>query len=271
MFSRLHITLYLLVGLIFLSGCGEFQKLRKSTDWKKQYDAAFRYYEKEDYFKAAELFEIVLPIIKGSQEEEKAKFYYAMCEYNQKNYLLAAHEFKKFFDAFNRSEYAEEAFFMRAYSLYRASPPHPLDQTSTIEAIQIMQTYLNTFPNTDRKERTTELLDEMQEKLELKAFENAKLYYTLGRYKSALIAFDNFAEDYPDSDYNEELRFLKVETEYILARKSIASLQEERYRQTIEFYQDFIDRYPESRFARKAGSYYENSIEFLSSNKKQEN
>ena len=101
----------------------------------------------------------------------------------------------------------------------------------------------------------------MQVKLETKAYNTAKLYHKLRRYKSALVAFENFREDYPDSDFNEEISYLNIETSFDLAEASIRSKQEERYRSTLQFYQGFVDKYPKSEFIKEAEKIYAKSIE----------
>jgi len=65
----------------------------------------------------------------------------------------------------------------------------------------------------------------MQEKLEHKSYANAMQYYNLEKYldgealKAAIIAFDNFQTDYPDSKYNENVSFLKIECAYKMAKE----------------------------------------------------
>jgi len=129
--------------LVFLDSCSKFRKIQKSEDWKVKYNAALEYYEDEDYFRASALFEEIMPLVRGQQEGELAQFYYAYCNYYQKQYQLASYYFKSFYETYSRSEFAEEAEFMNAYSLYLDSPIYNLDQTSTIEAIQAMQVFIN--------------------------------------------------------------------------------------------------------------------------------
>src|SRR5690606_31832086 len=194
--------------LLASSSCSKFRKIQKSDDWKVKYDAAINYYErgeKGDYYKASVLFEEVLPLIRGSKEAEKAQFYYAYAHYYQKQYILSAHYFKTFNDTYSRSELAQEAMYMHAYSLYLTSPVVDLDQTSTYEAMQAMQTFINQHPQSEYRDDATEIIDALQAKLEEKAFENAKLYQKLERYEAALVAYENFEDDFPGSSRLEEI------------------------------------------------------------------
>lgn len=249
--------------LIAAASCTKFRKIQKSGDWKVKYDAAIEYYEDKDYYRSGVLLEEILPIIRGTKEAELANFIYGYTYYYQNQYILSAHYFKLFTEVYGRSEYVEEAAYMHAYSLYMQSPQPSLDQTSTYEAIAALQNFLNKYPDSQYAEKADNLIDELQVKLETKAYENAKLYYQLRRYKAALIAFDNFQYDYPDSKFNEELAFLAIETAYELANVSIRSKQEERYRKTIELHQKFIDKYPNGEYTKRAEEYYEDSIKQL--------
>ena len=247
--------------LIIVGGCSKFRKIQKSPDWKVKYDAALQYYEDEDYHRTILLLEEILPIIRGTKEAELGNFYFAYAYFHQGQYILSAHHFQEFVVIFGRSEYVMEASYMHAYSLYLQSPDYQLDQTSTYEAVAAMQNFINDYPLSEYAVDADKIIDEMQVKLETKAYNTAKLYYRLRRYNSALVAFENFKNDYPDSDYNEEIAFLNIETAYDLAFRSVLSKQQERYQNTIDFYLEFVDKYPQSEYLKEAEKIYAKSIE----------
>lgn len=256
------ICLYILVISILGSGCNrEFRKVQKSGDWKLMYDAAMKYYKEEDYYRANLLFEEILPVMKGRPEAEQVQFYYAYSYYYQQKNILSAHYFQTFYETYSRSEFAEEAMFMHAYSLYQESPVPNLDQKSTREAIDAMQRFMNRYPYSEHTDKAQQIINELQAKLEIKAFNNAKLYYELDNYKAAIIAFENFQNDYPDSYLNEENSFLLVKTQFALANQSIRSLQKERFYTTIKYYESFIDRYPNSEFIKEAENLYQRCLD----------
>ncbi|MFY0654250.1 MAG: outer membrane protein assembly factor BamD [Cyclobacteriaceae bacterium] len=257
-----HFSVFLTVlALVLMASCSEFRKIQKSTDWKQKYDAAMAYYENEDYYKAGLLLEDIIPIIRGTKEAEKANFIHAYTYYHQRQYLLSANYFQNFAVVYSRSDYAEEASYMQAYSLYLQSPDTNLDQTSTYEAITAFQNFINSHPRGEYADKVNEIMDEMQHKLELKAFENAKQYHKLRRYEAALIAFENFSKDFPDSRLNEEALYLSVDTQYNFAKQSIYTKQKERYSQTVEMYEELIDNYPQSEFLKRAENMYSNSLD----------
>lgn len=255
--------LTLLLVLVLLGSCSKFRKVQKSSDWKVKYEAALKYYEKKDYYRASVLLEEILPIIRGTEEAELANYYFAYCYYYQKQYILSAHYFKLFTEVYGRSAYAMESAYMSAYSTYLQSPLPNLDQTTTFEALVALQNFINKYPFSEYSVKADALIDELQVKLEVKAYENAKLYYKLRRYKATLVAIDNFRYDYPDSKFIEELSYLAVETIYLLAKQSIYSKQEERFRETLTRYTFLVDRYPQSKYLKEAEKYYTDSMEQL--------
>ncbi|MBW7466405.1 outer membrane protein assembly factor BamD [Pontibacter aydingkolensis] len=258
-----------MVGLLLvISGCSNFQKLLKSDDVDKKYKAALEYHQKEDYYRANQLLEQVSPLLTGSEQAEQAKFYLADTYYELGDYLLADFHFRSFYQTYPRSPLAEQAMYNQALSLYNQSPSFEQDQTATITAIEALQEFLVRYPNTDRQAEANELIEELLVKLDRKAFDNAHLYYKLRYWKSAVVAFDNFQKEHASSPYSEEAAYLKVDAQYRFALESIPSKQEERFQQAVEYYQSFIDQYPDSKFTRNALQVYENTLAELEKVKK---
>ena len=258
---------YILVGFIAilgLSSCGKFEKFRKSASLPVKYKAAVDYYKKKDFDKASILFDEILPLMKGDSTQEMATYYQAYCDFNLGNYTVANAHFKKFYEVFSRSEYAEEAIYMSAYSLYKDSPNYNLDQTGTLSAINELQSYLNNYPDTKFKDECSNMIKELRRKLERKAYEKAKLYhktspFNIASLKSSVIEITNFQRDFPDSDYNEEMAYLKVLAQFDLANSTIESKQKERYSDAAKFYLELVDKYPQSAFLKSAEKMYDKS------------
>lgn len=255
--SFYFITFTLIV--LGFSAC-KFSKLRKSTDLQEKYQAAMEYYEKKDYYKAGLLLEEVIPLIRGTAESEKAQFYYGYCHYHQKQYTLAAYYFQRFYEAFRGSAYIAEARYMHVKSLYADSAPYNLDQASTYDAINTAQSYLNAYPNSEYFEECNNIMNELRQKLERKAYENAYLYYKIRNYKAAVVSFNNFQRDFPDSGYNEDIAFLKLEAQYELASRSIDKRKKERYNEAISYYEYFVANFPESKSVKNAEKIYESIL-----------
>jgi outer membrane protein assembly factor BamD len=244
-----------------MSSC-KFNKIRKSG-LKEKFDAAIDYYDKADYYKAGLLLEDVIPLIIGTQESEKAQFYFAYCNYHQSQLVEAAYYFQRFYQTFRLSKFAEEARYMQVRSLYEDSPPFNLDQSSTVEAISVTQSFLNAYPNSAYFEECSVVMNQLREKLEKKSFENAKLYHKIGNYLSSVIAFKNFQRDFPDSDFNEEGSYLRLDAQYKYAEQSTARRKRERYDEAITHYEYILDNYPESKFLKAARKIYEKCLNEL--------
>lgn len=254
--------------LVVLAGsCSKFRKIEKSQDWRVKYEAGLNYYGKKDYYKASVLFEQILPIVRGLPEGEKVQFYLAYCQFYQKLHLLASEQFKTFYETYGRSTMAEEARFMYAFSLYKSSPNTNLDQSSSIEAMGAMQEFLNRYPNSKLKDQAVEVIFTTQDKLEKKGFDNAYQYYRMRSYKAAVVALNNFKDNFPDSEYIEEAQYLIIVSEYRLALQSIYTKQQERYKSVVEHYKEFIDKYPQSKFLKDAEKIYAESLSKLSKSK----
>jgi outer membrane protein assembly factor BamD len=94
----------LLILLVFLaSSCSKFRRIQKSEDWRVKYEAALEYYKKKDYYRSATLFEEIRPVVRGLPEGEQVEFYLGYCQYYERTYLLAANQFKTFYETYARS------------------------------------------------------------------------------------------------------------------------------------------------------------------------
>ena len=249
--------------LLVVASCSKFRKIQKSEDWRVRYEAALSYYAKKDYYRASTLFEDILPIVRGLPEGEKVEFFLAYCQYYEKTYLLAANQFKTFYETYGRSSMAEEAHFMYAYSLFVSAPDSNLDQSDGIEAMDAMQVFLNKYPGSKFRDRASEVITVSHDKLEEKGFDNARQYYKLRNYQAAVISFDNFRKKFPDSKFLEECAYLKVVSQFRYAEKSFEQFQVARFQTVVEFYQELVDNFPDSKYLRDAERMYTVSREKL--------
>ena len=255
--SRLTVLFLLVSTLILGSWASGYQRLLKSTDVNKKYEAAIAYYEKGDFFRAGALLEDLIPLLKGRPEAEKAQFYFANTNYKQRNYVLSAFYFKSFTDTYPNSEYSEEASYLHAKSLFLDSPGFELDQTNTVSALEAIQDFLNRYPESKFKAETENMSQELQKKLENKAFESARLYYQLRYNQAAVVALTNFQTQYPASAFAEQAAFLRLTAQYAWSQESVESKQRERFLETVSFYQQFIDTYPQSKNLKTALNMYD--------------
>lgn len=249
---------YLLILLIAIgfSSCDEYAKVQKSSDLDYKLEMAISYYETERYEKAYPLLDELITLYRGTHKQQDVYYYYAMCLYQMKDYILASYHFKTLYQTFPNNEHAEDAAFMTAFCYYLETPKASLDQSYTFKAINEIQFFVNSHPTSQRIEECNMLIDEMREKLEVKSYEIAKVYYRTENYKSAVLAFDHTLSDFPDTPYREEAMFYRLDASYQLAMKSITSLQLQRFKEARTSYNDFLDLYPVSTYKRDAEKIY---------------
>ncbi len=217
----------------------------------KKYEAAVKYYEKGEYYKALPILEELVPVYRGTSKGEKAYYYFAYSYYHLGNFEAAAYHFENFVESFPSSSYTEECQFMNAYCYFLDSPIYSLDQTNTYKAINKLQLYINKYPNSPRVTQSNELMDRLRFKLETKAFELAKMYYFQEDYRSSVYSFRNVIRSYPASIYTEDCLFYAAKASYIYANKSIETKKQERLIEADDACVEFISAFPESKYIKE--------------------
>ena len=181
------------------------------------------------------------------------------------DYILAAHYFDSYAKTFGNSNRKEEAVFMGAYSNYLMSPTYRLDQTYTAKAIEEMQLFVNNFPTSDKVEQCNDYIDEMRKKLEIKSFEEGKLYFKIRQYQAAITSFKNVLIEYPDTKNIEEIYYFVIKSAYLLAENSIYEKKKERFEETLKYYNQFKKRYPRSKYLKQLRTDIKNSNDQIKS------
>jgi len=242
----------LILSVTVTVSCSKFSKIQKSTDMEAKYNAAVAYYEKKNYYQALQLFEELVTVFRGTVKAEDTYYYYCMCYYRTGEYAMAAYHFNNFNQTFPASDRAEDALYYNAYCYYLDSPASTLDQTNTLDAIRQFQLFINRYPKSSRVEEANRLIDELRQKIELKEFNNAKLYFKKEQYKAAVVAFQNVIKYYPSSVYKEECLFLILKSSFEYARQSVDARKAERYKIAIENYFKLLEAFPDSKYLKEA-------------------
>jgi outer membrane protein assembly factor BamD len=254
----------LFLGMFFLfaiCGCSQdsLSKILKSGDVEYRLRMAEKFFASKKYAKAQLVYEDLFPLLKNDPRFEDLYYKYAFCAYYQRDYMNAENLFKGFLEVFPKSERASEVDFMRAYSFYKQSPRVELDQTPTQKAIGLLQAHVNNYPNSSKAEEAIRLIDQSYEKLEKKEWNSAQLYYELGSYRAAAIAFTNLLNHYPQSANADTYKLMIIKAYYAYAEMSVVYKQEERFGKVVDEYYDFVDRFPESKLLKEAEKYFQNS------------
>jgi len=244
------LLLFLVIGLT-ISCKTEFEKIRSNPDPNAIIASAHQYYEQGNWYNAQVLYEQVIPFFRGKAEAETLFYNYAYTHYNLEDYILSSHYFKSFATSFYNSDKKEECDFMSAYSSYRLSPASTLDQSYSQKAIDAFQTFVNTYPDSDRNKECNQLMDELRVKLEQKAFDQGLLYYNLKQYNSAIYSFENMLKDFPASGKAEEVRYLMIKAGYEYADNSIYNKKSERFEEVLDNLKIFEKKYPTSSYNKE--------------------
>jgi outer membrane protein assembly factor BamD len=163
--------------------------------------------------------------------------------------------FKGFLGVFPNSSKAEEIAYMHALTFYKQSPNVELEQINTSKAIGMMQSFINTYPNSSRVAEANEIIAKCRAKLELKDYKAAELYYNISQYRAAGISFSNLINSYPESEKGDEYMLMAIKSFYEFAKFSVPDKQEERYQKVASEYLDFADRFPDSKLLKQAEEY----------------
>lgn len=246
--KRLHL-LFILIGIGIISSCKtEFEKVRTSGDPKLLLEKADEYFEEGDFQKAQTLYELIIPVYRGQAELEDIYYNYAYTYYNLGSYILAAYYFDNFGQTFGASPRREEIDFMAAYSNYKLSPSFRLDQKYTLQAIDKLQNFINTYTSSEKVDQANDLIIELRDKLEEKAFDSGKLYYEVRQYASAVQALDNLLKDFPETKRLEEVKYYIILAAFEYAENSVIDKQEERYRDVLKRTENFISKHSKSSY-----------------------
>jgi len=258
MFFKMKQLLPFLVVFAALSSCNEYQKVLKNEDTKAKYDLAQKFYDAKDFKRANRLFEQIAPKYAGKPQGERVMFFLADTYFQREDYNMAGYQFERFLKQYPKSDKVPEAAFMGAKSYYELSPNYSLDQADTDKALMKLQSFINTYGESEYFEEANAMAKELTTKKEQKAIEIAKQYSKLGIFydlqysKSALAAFDNFISDYPGSVFREEALYYRVEASTNLAFNSFKFLQKDRLESAKAAHAVLFKNFPETQFADKA-------------------
>ena len=247
-----NLTLLGLILLLAFTSCSKFSKIIKEPDPDLRFDAAIEYYNDDECLKSMTILEDLLPIYRGTKKSEDVYYYYAKSNFCTEDYILAGFYMKQFVKTFPQSKYSEECSYLGAICAFKESPGNSLDQSETNKALSELEVFIDRYPETDKKDTITSLISILKSKLEVKDYENAKLYHKTLNFKSAVIAYNSFLKEYPATKLREEIMFNIVQANYSLAINSIERKKEGRLKETVKSYNTFAAIFPESESLAEA-------------------
>lgn len=253
--------------MMLLTSCAsEFNRVYKTTDNDYKYEFAKECFARGKFTQAITLLQELVTIQKGTDNAQECLYMLAMAEYCDRDYESASETFKKYYKTYPKGIYAEQAAFYIGQSLYQSTPEPRLDQTSTVNAISAYQDFLDFFPESQLKEKATSRMFELTDKLVLKEYLSAKLYFNLGdyfgncleggsNYEACIVTSENALKTYPFTSMREQFAVLIMKSKYELARQSVEDKKVDRYRDAEDECYGFINEYPESEERKTAEKY----------------
>jgi len=254
---HINIAITLLI-ISTLCGCKGYEKMLKSTDYDAKYEAAMRYYNEESYSRARQLFENLALYYRGNEHAEDIAWYYGQSLLKSGYYYNAAYQFKVFTKRYPYSKNAEEAAFLSAYCQYMESPSHTLDQKTTKEAITELEQFAERYPQSTHIPEVNSYLDELRGKLMQKDYEIAVGYYNTESYRAAVVALNQFLNNYPDSPHREDAMYLIIKSGYIYAINSREDKMKERLQQVVGNFDKFAVTFSNSKHLTECQNIYTN-------------
>ena len=250
-----------LAVLAALAACkSQFETLLSSNDVDAKYKAAMDLYNNGKFLKAGQLFESMAILTDGTERDDTVRYYWAMSNYRYKDYFTAESNLAKFIEKYPQSPFTEEARFLRLDCLYRATYRWELDQTPTRNCLAYITEYVSEY-NLDEAhlQACLEMINDLKDRLDRKAFENARLYYKMEDYLAARVALRNVLKDNAENAYREDILYYTAMASYHFARLSVQAKQKERYLVFVDDYLNFVGEYPESKYRRELDVMYRRS------------
>jgi outer membrane protein assembly factor BamD len=232
-------VLFVLPLLLLVASCSEYPKILKNNDTKLKLEWAEKLYKKGDYARAQPLYEQLSIFYRGTALSEDMQYYNAYCFYGMMDYDMSTYLFKRFCEDFSTSKKAEEVNYMYCFTEFKSSLPTNLDQTDTKKCMDDITLFIGAYPDSKYIPDCNNLADKLRQKLELKAYNSAYLFYNTEEYKAAVITFTNLLKDFPESEHREKAEFYIVKSHYLFAKNSQEAKKVERYQQVITSYNEY--------------------------------
>ena len=251
-------------AIIAMSSCkSQYELLLNSNDADAKYEAAFEYYNLNKFSKAASLFESLAVLTDGTERDDTVRYYWGLSNYKFKDYYTAETNFDQFIQSYPRSPFTSEARYLRLDCLYRQTLRYELDQTPTYKAINEISAYILEYPSNVHMQECRDMLLELNERLDKKAYESAKLYYKMEDYLASRVAFKNVLKDDAENMYREDILYYIAMSSYKYAHQSVPEKQKERYLAFVDDYLNFIGEIPESQYRKELDSVYQRAQKAL--------
>ena len=241
---------------LFASCKSQYDAVLMGSDVPAKYKLAFDLFEAKKYAKAAEMFEALAMVTRGTPQDDTVQFYWGLSNYRYGDFVTAESNLNQFINTFPVSPFTEEAKFLRLDCLYHSTYRYELDQLPTHRALAEMSVFQIENPDSRYHDEVAAMMDNLNERLEMKAYKGAYLYYHMEDYLAAHYALKNVLKENADNRYREEILYYTAMSAYKYAVNSIPSKQRERYLVFVDDYFNLVSEYPESKYLKELEGLY---------------
>jgi len=257
MMKHTKLIVTLLLAVCAAVACkSEYEVLLEGNDVDAKYAAAFNYFNQGKYLRSAQLFESLSSLTSGTEKADTVQYYWGLSNYRYKDYYTAETNFTNFVAMYPLSAFAPDAGYYRLDCLYRQTLRYELDQKPTHTAISAISQYLTEHPDTPYRDLCDNMLEDLNGRIDRKAYENARLYYKMEDYQAATVALKNVLKDDSENIYREDILYHIAMSSYKYASMSVQEKQKERYLVFVDDYLNFVGEYPESDYRRELDGLY---------------
>lgn len=255
---RRTVLFCIILFAVSLSSCKtQYEILLEGGDVDMKYRAAMEYFEKGKYSKAGALLESIKMAVKGTDQGDTVEFYTALSHYRIRDLFTAETSLESFINSYPMSPFIDEARYLYISCLYDETYRYELDQDPTYRAIMAISQYLVESPDSEYRAKCQDMLKDLEERLDRKAYESAKLYYDMNDYKASRYAFKNVLKNDADNIYREQIMYYTVLSSYKFAYNSVKEKQYERYMVFTDDYLNFVSEYPDSKYFTELKALYD--------------
>ena len=243
--------LYIFLFTYLISACSNYNEVIKGDDYVRKFEMANSLYEDGEFVRSIVLFEQIYQHSPKSGEGELAYYRLGQSYYKSEDYYMAGYYLSSYVQRFPYSEKNEEVMFTAALCNVNNSPEPSLDQSETNEAINSVQMFIDRYPETKYMDSCNQIIDMLRLKLETKEYSHVTLYSKTENYRAAVSSAEIFSENYPSSEFSEEVFYLMVKNSYYLAINSVESKKSQRFEDTYERMRNFEAVFNNSKYSKE--------------------
>ncbi|MCD4651831.1 MAG: outer membrane protein assembly factor BamD [Candidatus Cloacimonetes bacterium] len=188
--TRIFLGICLL--LLVLSGCSTASKISRMSTTAK-ISKGNEYYDAGKFRKAIPYYEAVV-LERKSSETALAQFRLGDCYFQQEEYSEARFEYEEMIRLFPDFDEIATAYYRIGFCWWELSLSPHYTQDETKQAITAFQTFMEGFPQHEKKPKALEFIRKAQKKLIEKNYWNGYIYYKTWDYSAALLYLNEVIE-----------------------------------------------------------------------------